>query len=80
MMLCGVLAIVLFAALSVQDNFTTIKKPHDTVDPKDVTYVVDKFSAPLQFREDGTFQLSILEDLHFGESECFRLFPVRGGL
>lgn len=25
--------------------------------------------APLKFAEDGTFQVSILEDLHFGESE-----------
>lgn len=24
--------------------------------------------APLRFREDGTFQISIFEDLHFGES------------
>ena len=24
--------------------------------------------GPLQFNEDGTFQISILEDLHFGES------------
>ena len=31
--------------------------------------------GPLKFREDGTFQISIFEDLHFGESEspgtCF---------
>ncbi|KAK8040987.1 Metallophosphoesterase domain protein [Apiospora phragmitis] len=26
------------------------------------------FSAPLQFKKDGTFQISIFEDLHFGES------------
>lgn len=25
--------------------------------------------GPLKFREDGTFQLSIFEDLHFGESK-----------
>lgn len=25
--------------------------------------------APLKFAEDGTFQISILEDLHFGESK-----------
>lgn len=25
--------------------------------------------GPLKFREDGTFQISIFEDLHFGESE-----------
>jgi hypothetical protein len=25
--------------------------------------------GPLRFREDGTFQISIFEDLHFGESK-----------
>lgn len=25
--------------------------------------------GPLKFREDGTFQISIFEDLHFGESK-----------
>lgn len=27
--------------------------------------------GPLKFREDGTFQISIFEDLHFGESKDF---------
>lgn len=26
-------------------------------------------NGPLRFREDGTFQISIFEDLHFGESK-----------
>lgn len=27
--------------------------------------------GPLKFRKDGTFQISIFEDLHFGESKDF---------
>ncbi len=27
--------------------------------------------GPLRFDDDGTFQLSIFEDLHFGESESY---------
>ncbi len=30
---------------------------------------------PLQFKSDGTFQISIFEDLHFGESESKSLQP-----
>src|SRR5690348_670159 len=30
--------------------------------------------GPLQFRSDGTFHISIFEDLHFGESE--RRYPL----
>lgn len=30
-------------------------------------------AAPLQFRSDGSFQISIFEDLHFGESESSSL-------
>ena len=26
--------------------------------------------GPLKFQTDGTFQISIFEDLHFGESTC----------
>ncbi len=32
------------------------------------TIVVDDGFGPLRFKEDGTFQISIFEDLHFGES------------
>lgn len=28
--------------------------------------------GPLKFREDGTFQISVFEDLHFGESMDFQ--------
>lgn len=28
-----------------------------------------QYTGPLRFKSDGTFQLSIFEDLHFGESE-----------
>lgn len=28
--------------------------------------------GPLKFRQDGTFQISIFEDLHFGESKDFQ--------
>lgn len=35
--------------------------------PQDDTQGTD-FLAPLQFSSDGTFQISIFEDLHFGES------------
>lgn len=28
--------------------------------------------GPLKFREDGTFQISVFEDLHFGESMNFQ--------
>lgn len=31
--------------------------------------------GPLKFREDGTFQISIFEDLHFGESKDFKYIP-----
>jgi hypothetical protein len=30
---------------------------------------VSKKFAPLKFAKDGTFQISVLEDLHFGESK-----------
>lgn len=58
-MLAGLLAVVFLASSSLQRT-TSTEQPSD---------VVDRFSAPLQFRADGTFQLSILEDLHFGESK-----------
>lgn len=29
-------------------------------------------SGPLKFRQDGTFQISVFEDLHFGESKYFK--------
>lgn len=29
-----------------------------------------KLTGPLRFRSDGTFQISVLQDTHFGESEC----------
>lgn len=36
---------------------------------------VGKRFAPLKFSKNGTFQISILEDLHFGESKLAMLFP-----
>lgn len=47
---------VLYAAPSLQ-----------TFLPRRYTNHSDPF-GPLTFSEDGTFQISILEDLHFGES------------
>lgn len=39
---------------------------------------VDQAFGPLQFQPDGTFQLSIFEDLHFGEGELLpRPHPPR---
>jgi hypothetical protein len=35
----------------------------------------DQTFGPLQFQSDGTFQLSIFEDLHFGESMFLPLTP-----
>lgn len=33
-------------------------------------------SSRLQFEDDGTFKLSILEDLHFGEGESNRTSSI----
>jgi hypothetical protein len=37
-----------------------------------------QFSRPLRFEQDGTFQISIFEDLHFGEStdRAFHMFAT----
>jgi len=32
-------------------------------------------TAPLEFTADGTFQISIFEDLHFGESRSYLVQP-----
>lgn len=32
--------------------------------------------GPLKFRDDGTFQISIFEDLHFGESKSFEVIGL----
>ncbi|KAK8035534.1 Metallo-dependent phosphatase-like protein [Apiospora rasikravindrae] len=48
-------AVALFTTLSLQ---RTLRYRTNQTD----------FSAPLQFKKDGTFQISILEDLHFGEN------------
>ena len=36
--------------------------------------------GPLKFQADGTFQISIFEDLHFGESTCWPTFKYLGGM
>ncbi|KAK8101895.1 hypothetical protein PG999_012269 [Apiospora kogelbergensis] len=50
------LAVAFFATLSLQRSVRYAR--NESTD----------FTAPLQFRKDGTFQISILEDLHFGEN------------
>jgi hypothetical protein len=37
------------------------------------------FDKPLRFTENGTFQISIFEDLHFGEG-MFDLFAIETGI
>jgi hypothetical protein len=60
-MLPIILAQLLIASLPVEARFT-----------KKWTNSSDGY-GPLTFRSDGTFQISIFEDLHFGESR----FPPR---
>jgi hypothetical protein len=33
---------------------------------------LEQYPAPLTFRDDGTFKISVFEDLHFGEDEFTR--------
>lgn len=44
--------------LPVRSSSSSSSSPRRRSDP----------TAPLRFNDDGTFQLSIFEDLHFGES------------
>ena len=37
--------------------------------PLDKNTIISSSLKPLQFTEEGTFQLSIFEDLHYGEGE-----------
>ncbi|KAK6849316.1 hypothetical protein PG995_013149 [Apiospora arundinis] len=50
-------AVALFTTLSLQRGTRRYIRNQTT-----------DFSAPLRFKKDGTFQISILEDLHFGEN------------
>jgi hypothetical protein len=50
----------LFVGLSVQASLPTRRYANSSCPTK---------FGPLQFSQDGTFQLAIFEDLHFGESE-----------
>jgi hypothetical protein len=52
---------LLFARSSLQASLLTRRYTNSSCTPR-------RF-GPLQFSQDGTFQLSIFEDLHFGESE-----------
>lgn len=55
-MLVALLLVILLAMLSL-----------GSIMRQDDTQVAD-LGAPLRFTKDGTFQISIFEDLHFGES------------
>lgn len=35
---------------------------------KDRSNTLDRYNGPLRFSQDGTFQISVMQDLHFGES------------
>lgn len=54
-----------FVGASLQAPVT--EQEQETLQPRDEAKFHRK---PLVFNKDGTFQVSIFEDLHFGESRC----------
>ncbi|CAK7218659.1 hypothetical protein SEUCBS140593_003623 [Sporothrix eucalyptigena] len=62
-----VLGVVALTATSVLFLSTTTGLDSSAVLKRDYRAVRDP-AAPLQFRSDGSFQISIFEDLHFGEN------------
>ena len=62
-MLCALTVAAFFAVLSFS-RVLPIKKRQ---------YGYGNFFAPLRFTSNGTFQISIFEDLHFGESMTYLL-------